>query len=337
MPAAVTARIDCYHRGSVYLAVLLSDGTVELTCDGTRIARARWDGSRIRTRTRALPREVLDDLSERLWIYVSAKDERLLYHYRRIAGDRSGAPRVEEVARTIVTGEVYFSDPTTFNDVNDCTFELDYGSSWQDRDRFLRGFLEAQHLAPEEYRLQVRWGKTTDRLRDPDFMDNVRAAVERDFKTAGVFCLAPAWDEEYMWESYGDGGAGVCLTFGFPAIGDKPNAVLKVSYVESRAVSLYAPKGEIVEAVFASKGLRWKKEREHRCVHYDPDWGARRMHGWFPMSDYAVREVTFGEHADAGLERPLIVAARHAPRSVQVYRAGRSEDGRIVRRLVSTP
>lgn len=320
--------VASYDRGTGrYEAVLLPREAVEISRDGLIVATGRWFGGRIHgVKSAVLPPEIIDELSGRLFAYVSIDGERLLYHYRAIAGERSGAgSKLREVERMLLKGEAFFASPRSFEDQDDCSLVLDWKESTpREREDFIRAHVRERDLPHGALARRVREICAEDRVRQASFWEPIERGLREDASSVGVFCLTKHPANAHMWANYADRHRGVCLTLALPARGDGPNAALEVEYADRRAVSPFDSFEKRVVDVFRTKGHSYAAEDEFRCINTNPP-----TQDWIRFSEYPFREVLFGKDISPVHRNALLLSIRSVRPDIRFFDAVEWLPGRL--------
>ena len=130
-----------------------------------------------------------------------------LYRYQSL---RSGG--LDRLRATIQQDEVYFADPTAFNDPFECRFHMSVDGTDDQWEEFFHrpDLLEAHGLeagSSPSLAQKREWRANLEGSVD-ELADRFRANLSRD---VGVLCLAERNDNLLMWSHYADVHCGVCL------------------------------------------------------------------------------------------------------------------------------
>lgn len=261
-----------------------------------------------------------------------------LYHYRSIAGDRTvGDPKIEEAVRILETPWLYFSDPRTYADTDDCRIELDFSLSAFEREAYWRRHLERHVVDAEERARMLRHLLETDYLRSDEFQTFMAQSLQQIAHSVGVLSMTTSYASPVMWERYGGAAAGVCIELSFASQPDRLRP-RKVKYVSSRIIHIDASQEEMVEAMLLRKGLSYREEDEYRCVLFRFDETPQA--GWAETPYYLVKGIILGDRMARDHRERLIAAADRAPRPIPVRELTRLEDGSLravpIARFMST-
>ena len=250
-----------------------------------------------------------------------------LYHYRSISGDRTaGNPKITEAVRIIQTPSLYFSDPRTYVDTDDCRIQLDCDLNSSEREEYWSVNLERYVADLEDRRRVRRHLLETDYFRSDDFQADFARRLQQIAHSVGVLSMSTSDVSPVLWEKYGGAAAGVCIELSFAS---QPNRLRprEVKYVASRVVRINAPHDEIVEAMLLRKGLSFREEEEYRCVLFRFD--ETPQSGWAETPDYLVTGIILGDRMERDHRERLLAAVRRAPRRISVRELTRLEDGSL--------
>jgi hypothetical protein len=135
-------------------------------------------------------------------------EQRYLYRYRSL----------NNVEGIICRNELYFAQPSSFNDPFDCRPNFSMNGSKAHRQKFYEGVYSRQ--APSMGRATRRAEAKSiarDPLRNPNNPDNLRdftsAYHAKVTEAMGLLCLSEVPDDLLMWSHYADAHRGLCLIF----------------------------------------------------------------------------------------------------------------------------
>lgn len=187
-----------------------------------------------------------------------------LYKYRKVSS--------RGLERTITHGEVFLSDPTSFNDPFDCHPKLSIHTSEYKRKKYIKSLAKERlpNATPNELSKEIKSYSKNKNLADPKYL---KGMFTKFITSCGIYCLTEVPDDILMWSHYSDSHKGVCLQF-------NPRKKLslfwenyKITYQE-----LY-PNVNLMElgkfdqfmSLFTIKSKHWKYEQERRIIksHYE--------------------------------------------------------------------
>lgn len=187
-----------------------------------------------------------------------------LYRYQSLEGDG-----LSHLRATIQQGDVFFADPTSFNDPFECRFSMSVdGTEGQWAEFLCRPDLLEFHGLPPGSRptpAQKRmWRESLEGSVD-ELAEKYRAKLKRD---VGVLCLAERNDNLLMWSHYADVHRGVCLGIAPDIDPLIAMELMKVSYQDEYPELKYHERndGEWPGVTLATKSRQWEYEAEWRVV-----------------------------------------------------------------------
>lgn len=248
----------------------------------------------------------------------------------------------------LVADQLYFADPSTFNDPLDTkpSLKTDIGADQlaqilsqlvvartraemtaAARSISYRGPRTVDHIEKHSLRRaqelieDIRYNATDPEyeIDDPErylFGQYVEAELLRRYDR-GVLSLGTRADCPLMWSHYGDQHKGICIGYSVPK--DMEQQVHKVRYGGSREIkaSLVAEmlKGsaearqQVDEAVLFRKAHAWNYEKEWRLI------GSRGSHG----SELDLKEIVFGMRCEASVKYAIVKALEDRAEKVRFY------------------
>jgi len=187
--------------------------------------------------------------------------------------------------RQLDLAEVYYADPTGFNDPLDCDPTIQVDTDLSSLERLLYRMLEKiqgkevalQEMGNHRY-MSTEYG---DYKTDPEtaayytrrLAARVDALLKAELGKRGVLSLAAKWDCPLMWSHYGDEHRGLCIEYDTsdtafkdirPVSYSAPRAVRVSELIEWKIRGSAAARESIVQTFFFSKAPQWRYEREWR-------------------------------------------------------------------------
>jgi len=240
---------------------------------------------------------------------------------------------------------VWFSSPTSFNDINDSGLRLDDRYTDEDIHRELEFQLRLSRTLPMPRGVDPRdleaaarslfSSALADRGPDgrPDHSGRLHASVENAFKmrrqAIGISCFSQDSHNKLLWAHYGGAHYGVCLgvetsldTRCFPQLE-------QVRYVDVLPkVKLLSHMGDNLVKLYTTKSSEWSYEREVRAFQHAA--------GAHAMDPRCLVSVAFGERASESDvdEISRLVRDNYGSR-VALLRASHEEDGALAFRGLS--
>jgi Protein of unknown function (DUF2971). len=249
----------------------------------------------------------------------------------------------------IVSDNLYFADPSTFNDPLDTRPSLQIDLAAAELGAILRSFIEARteaEMSAAAQTIKYRGPKTIEHIKrhsrrqadrlleelaylatDPEYDDEAAhhlsllgQYIESELLgqyDKGIVSLAERATCPLMWSHYGDQHKGVCIGYSVPAteIGN----LHKVSYGGSRLVAASkvaamiqgdgGARREVDEAVLLRKAGSWRYEREWRFI------GPRGIQN----SPLELEEIIFGMRCAASVKYAVAKALEARQRPVKLF------------------
>lgn len=249
----------------------------------------------------------------------------------------------------IVSDNIYFADPSTFNDPLDTRPSLQIDLAAAELAAILRSFIEARtqaEMSAAAQTIKYRGPKTIEHIKrhsrrqadrlleelaylatDPEYDDEAAhhlsllgQYIESELLgqyDKGIVSLAERATCPLMWSHYGDQHKGVCIGYSVPPteIGN----LHKVSYGGSRLVAASkvaammqgdaGARHEVDEAVLLRKAGSWRYEREWRFI------GPRGIQN----SPLELEEIIFGMRCAASVKYAVAKALEGRQRPVRLF------------------
>jgi len=248
----------------------------------------------------------------------------------------------------IIADNLFYADPSTFNDPLDTRPSLNTDLSASDLERAVRKFVERRvgaEMKAAAKTIKYKGPKTMDQIsrlsrlqadrviseinynaNDPSYetQDPLRYLLGRQLEKElllqydkGIVSLAQRVTCPLMWSHYGDQHRGVCIGYSVPS--DAHQHLHKVEYGGKRLVDaskvlamLDGDKDagrQVDEAVLLRKAGSWRYEQEWRLI------GARGLQD----SPLELEEVTFGMRCTEAVKYAVIAALDDRSRPVRFY------------------
>jgi hypothetical protein len=244
------------------------------------------------------------------------------YRYRSLTGDAAA----EYVRLTLLDNQMYFANPSSFNDPFDCypSFSFDATES-EIISYFAKIIRRNSPLASEKRVLHEAIARLYDPKtgpKSPDYLKQVHEAHDRHVaEKIGVLCLSEIADDILMWSHYADLHRGICLQFN-SNFSFFENAH-RINYKHERPkINPFRDHIEqVMESVLLTKADHWAYEKEWRLIHYSDGAGAYR----FPSE--ALTGIVLGSRISESNEQKVLewLAARANP--IKVMRSSTSQTG----------
>ena len=202
----------------------------------------------------------------------------LLYKYRCWSANAAHSFH----KRLLTHNEIYFSNPSSFNDPFDCqiALRLDKASAGKMRRSLMKQLQQSQPEMPREQRVAIVRNRVLE-LRNPksrkEEKDKRRKSVDEGY---GIFSLSANPENLVKWAHYADAHKGICVGLSTQALQDFsdylyarwsiPGDLLQVKYVNDYPVmDAFADTYEVGDwsnVVVRTKSTHWKHEEEYRLI-----------------------------------------------------------------------
>lgn len=207
------------------------------------------------------------------------------YRYRSLGGEAA-----EFVKKIICDSELYFSEPSAFNDPFDCRPSFLFEASDKEKESYC-DYLHRKYNP--DLNCEQRHQKVISMLEDwksnPEVYKQLQQQhTKRITEEIGVLCLSSVSDDILMWSHYADSHRGICLEFDSSDKFFKNAHQVKYPSERPRINPFRQTEDEMMEAALLSKAEHWIYEQEWRLIHYEKGPGVYK----FPPE--ALRGVILG-------------------------------------------
>lgn len=192
-----------------------------------------------------------------------------LYKYRPLNN--------ENTMKIINDKELWFSDPSIFNDPFDC--KMLSKSNKQDAELI-------ESMFPN---IPLKKGiiSKTIQINNPHFNKLVNESIQKVLSIHGICCFSELNNNILMWSHYADSHKGVCLKFDLLSDPDLFTLPIKVKYLEEYPEGDFLKEQEeFIFNMLKSKSTDWEYEREVRIY--------KQKKGAIKFKKEALKEVIFG-------------------------------------------
>lgn len=182
--------------------------------------------------------------------------------------------------------ELYFADPTSFNDPFDC--QINDQTNWTDD--LIKDYvtyttkLSGEKIKPEDV---VQQNRNTP----GSFAKHFTTTFKKNLAKIGVTCFLPSPNNLLLWAHYSASHKGVCLKFD---ITKDPNffaLTFSVRYSKDYPVFDYlTERKQLVHKAVLTKSDHWKYEAEIRTL--------QKTFGKYPFKKECLTEIIFGCKSD---------------------------------------
>lgn len=206
-----------------------------------------------------------------------SSEQRYLYRYRSLA---SGAAAF--VGRIVCENELYFANPSSFNDPFDCRPSFSMDAPKAQLRRYYQGIYSRQApLMSRAVRRDVSKKISRNPARNPANPQNLLAFKETYHAnvtaTIGLLCLSEIATDLLMWSHYADSHRGVCLVFDWQTefFGQAQAVIYQKN--RPRINPIFQSHKEMLNHALLTKSNHWQYEKEWRIIHYRKGAGAYKF------------------------------------------------------------
>jgi hypothetical protein len=233
--------------------------------------------------------------------------------------------------RQLDLAEVYYADPSRFNDPLDSHPTIHVDTDLLSLERLLYRMLV--RLSGKEQALKEmgnhRYMSTEygDYKIDPEtaryytrrLADHVDRMLADELVGHGVLSLSAKWDCPLMWSHYGDEHRGLCIQYDTsdsafhnlkPVSYSRPRAVRITDMIEWKIKGNTRAKDKVIDTYFFSKAPQWRYEREWRDVAESAGTGDAPAY---------VSAVLFGLRCDHTVMNAVVRLHARSDRAVRFY------------------
>jgi hypothetical protein len=248
----------------------------------------------------------------------------------------------------VVSDNVYYADPSTFNDPLDTRPSLKIDLDEAELEKILRSFVERRisaEMSAAAKTIKYRGPKTIDHIKrhsrrqaDQLIEEIEFHAMDSEYESEdrqrlllghyievellqqydkGIVSLAEQATCPLMWSHYGDQHRGVCIGYSVPA--NATGDLYKVKYGGSRLVEASKVAamldgndvacGQVEEGVLLRKAKSWGYEREWRLIR----------HRGLQNSPLELEEIIFGMRCKASAKYAVVKALEGRDRLIKFY------------------
>lgn len=240
---------------------------------------------------------------------------RYLYTYR---------PIDDYLRDTIISRQVYLSDPLSFNDPFDCQLPVEFTSTPENVKRHTEDILSRhqqrfddpikfQQIANEARALAER-GEMRNRR-------ELEVNMWKGMRNNGIICFSETPRDILMWSHYASKHQGVCLQFDTRIHGNwmRDCAAVYYSGVCPRLNWIEDDQSELFDRLVLTKSSHWKYEREWRMFFNTPQISRLQS---FPPN--ALRSIIFGYQCPASRVREIELLLKSSTHETSLLQAIRN-------------
>lgn len=188
--------------------------------------------------------------------------------------------------KTLINAELWFSAPTMFNDPFDC--QINDQTTWTDS--LIRQYVQStisqsgEQIDPEEI---IRLNQITPGSFSSYFTNHFKKTLSK----IGVSCFVPDPNNLLMWAHYSESHKGLCLKFDIKEDPKLFSGTFNVKYSSAYPVFDYLKeKKSLVNKAVLAKSDHWSYEKEIRVLQH--------QFGLKPFNRACLKEVIFGCNTD---------------------------------------
>lgn len=196
--------------------------------------------------------------------------------------------------------EIYFSKPSSFNDVFDCAPVISVKGTDEDFKRFFDELFQKRmpEMNREERRKKI--ADSLPRWRAGDLDSIMKRGISEFMEEIGVCSLSEVPDDILMWSHYAKCNSGICLEFA--ATASIFAQAQKVEYqIERPEIKILTDSNEIwAEKAMLHKSSHWNYEKEWRIIDHN-----RPGHGPHSFDPNALTGVIFGSRTEISVQEKI--------------------------------
>ncbi len=251
--------------------------------------------------------------------------------------------------RVLTQEEVYFANPSSFNDPLDCNPTIDVNvdrlsleklfikifTDKKNKKEALSALGNCRYLSSEfgDYKTDAEAGAYYDGI----LASRIQGAFIQEMNRFGVLSLAKRWHCPLMWSHYADQHHGICIEYTTKS--HTPVEIQSVSYNKPRAIRASdliewklhdstEAKNAIRETFFFVKAKPWKYEQEWRAVKSDVG---------LACSPFTIYAIYFGLRCPYAVQTTLVKLFDGDHRHIKFYELCVSDENfSLKRREVNT-
>ncbi|MCK4447973.1 MAG: DUF2971 domain-containing protein [Candidatus Marinimicrobia bacterium] len=183
----------------------------------------------------------------------------------------------------INNSEIWFSNPTDFNDPFDCDININMkGTNQKEIQEYFQKYLSKSITNREKHLVQ-----NLNQITILEFENLINIVSKRIINRKGVACFLSSKRNLLMWSHYADSHKGVCLKFSIKEDLDFFSPAKKVNYENDYPKYNYLQqRNDFVKYMFFTKSKDWEYEGEVRVF--------KNKSGNYKFKKEALKELIFG-------------------------------------------
>jgi hypothetical protein len=195
---------------------------------------------------------------------------------------------------TLINREMWFSNPSDFNDPFDCDINMTFNDS---PNSSIQHYFET--YLKKQFTLKELEGINTTKISNLDFGALINKVAKRVAQRKGIACFMSNCDNLLMWAHYADSHKGVCLKFDILEDTEFFSPAKKVIYTEDYPEYNYLKdKNDFVNHMFFTKSNEWNYEGEVRILKNKKDN--------YLFKENSLKELIFGCNVSENDKKTLI-------------------------------
>ena len=214
---------------------------------------------------------------------------------------------------SLINREMWFSNPSDFNDPFDCDINMQIRNSSQDKiqnyfDRYLIKHFGAKELT----------GVNTENISRENFERLLNRVAKKVTKRKGIACFLSNCENLLMWAHYANSHKGISLKFDILEDTEFFSPAKKVIYTKDYPEYDYlTDKNDFVNQMFFTKSKEWEYEGEVRIL--------KNKNGNYQFSQNSLKEVIFGCKISDGDKKTLTKVLENYYPNTKILQATKSE------------
>lgn len=214
---------------------------------------------------------------------------------------------------TLINKEMWFSNPTDFNDPFDCDINMTFnGSPHSSIQNYFDNYLKKQFSTKELENIN------TTNISNNDFGVLLNKVAKRVAQRKGIACFMSNCDNLLMWAHYADSHKGVCLKFDILEDTDFFSPAKKVVYTKDYPIYNYLEnKNDFVNQMFFTKSNEWEYEGEVRVIKNKKDN--------YQFKENSLKELIFGCNISENDKKTLTIIIRQYYPNTKIKQAVKND------------
>jgi len=214
---------------------------------------------------------------------------------------------------SLINGEMWFSNPSDFNDPFDCDINMKIRNSSQEKiqnyfDKYL-----IKHFTTNELS-----GVNKPKITREEFETLINKVAKKVTKRKGIACFLSNCENLLMWAHYANSHKGISLKFDILEDTNFFSPAKKVIYTKEYPEYDYLTnKNDFVNQMFFTKSEEWEYEGEVRIL--------KDKSGNYEFNSNSLKEVIFGCKISDGDKKTLIKIIKNYYPNTKLLQATKNE------------